>query len=70
MCNRMTKRRISRLPRQQILLPWQQLNNDLHHVELERTTHFISKIVSKFRTLCLQNQGHLEIAYKVTVMSN
>ena len=47
MYNRMTRSRISRLPHQHILLPWQQLTNDLHYVEFEKTTHFVSKIVSK-----------------------
>ena len=69
-CNRMTRSRISRLPRQHILLPWQQVTNDLHYAEFEKTTHFVSKIVSKFLTLYLQGQGHLEIAYEVTVRSN
>ena len=64
MCNRMTRSRISKIPRQHILLPWQQLTNDLHHVEFEKTPHFVSKIVSKFLTLCLLDQGHLEIAIK------
>ena len=66
----MTRSRISRLPRQHILLPWQQVTNDLHYAEFEKTTHFVSKIVSKFLTLYLQGQGHLEIAYEVTVRSN
>ena len=33
MRNQMTRHSISRLPQQHILLPWQQLTNDLHHVE-------------------------------------
>ena len=33
MCNQMTRHSISRLPQQHIRLPWQQLTNDLHHVE-------------------------------------
>ena len=55
MCDRMTRSRISRLPRQHILLPWQQLTNDLYHVEFEKTPHFVSKIVSKFLALYLQD---------------
>ena len=64
----MAKSRITRLPRQHILLPWQQLTNDFYHVEFEKTPHFVSKIVSKFLTLYLQDQGRLKIAYELAVM--
>ena len=58
MCNRITGIRISKLPCQHILLPWQQLTNDLHHVVFQKSPHFVAKIVFKFLTLYLQDQGH------------
>ena len=49
---------MSKLPCQHILLPWQQLTNDLHHVVFQKSPHFVAKIVFKFLTLYLQDQGH------------
>ena len=69
-CNRMSKSRESILLRQHILLPWQQLTNNLHHVEFEKNSPFVSKFFSKFLTLYLQDKWHLEIAYEEALMNN
>ena len=40
MCNRKIRSPISRLRHQYLLLPWQQLTNDLHHVKFEKNAPF------------------------------
>ena len=58
MSDRITRICMSKLPCQHILLPWQQLTNDLHHVVFQKSPHFVSKIVFKSLTLYIQDQRH------------